>query len=222
MDFERVEARGLVKMYGPTRALSGVDLDLESGRVTVVEGPNGSGKSTLMALLSLLSRPTRGTLRFGPHDAESHPEALRRHIGVLSHASMLYPDLTGIEGLRFTARLHGVPAADATLAQLRARFDIGAFGDRPTRTYSRGQLQRVAIARALVHRPRLLLLDEPSTGLDAASVDRLVAAVREEKARGAIVALVTHDAALSSCLADATVTLARGRVVTPSGTEVRA
>jgi heme exporter protein A len=212
LDFDRVEAKGLVKTYGPTRALAGVDVALEAGRVTVIEGPNGSGKSTLLAILSLLARPTRGRVLFGTHDAIARAGELRGAIGVLAHAAMVYPDLTGVESLDLAARLYDVGDRGARIAELRERFEIGAFGERATRTCSRGQLQRIALARALVHRPRLLLLDEPSTGLDAASVERLVAAVEAERERGAIVGLVTHDPALADALADRRVALSRGRV----------
>jgi len=197
-------------MYGPTRALSGVDLELGAGLVTVIEGPNGAGKSTLLEILSLLSRPTRGTLRFGKHDAWRERQQLRGTLGVLAHAAMLYPDLTGRENLALFARMYGI--AERRIGELGERFEATGFWDRPTRTYSRGQLQRVALARALLHEPRLILLDEPSTGLDVRATERLVEAVVVERARGAIVVLVTHDLPLSERLADRRVRLLRGRL----------
>jgi heme exporter protein A len=211
MDYERIEARGLTKTWGATRALGGLDLELRAGRCTAIEGPNGAGKSTLVGILSLLVRPTRGTLRFGEHDALSDPERLRGTIGVLAHAPMVYPDLTGTESLELAAALSGVPGAGARIRTLRERFEIGAFADRPTRTCSRGQLQRIALARALLPEPRLLLLDEPSTGLDARATERLVEAVAAETKRGAIVVLVTHDQALADRCAEDRVALDRGR-----------
>lgn len=212
LDFSTVEARNLVKLFGPTRALSGIDLSLEAGVVTVIEGPNGAGKSTLLDILSLLARPTRGTLRFGKYDAWHERKALRGKLGVLAHAAMLYPDLSGRENLKLFARMYGV--SEARIGAFGERFDATGFWDRPVRTYSRGQLQRVALARALLHEPRLILLDEPSTGLDVRANEQLIAAVRAERARGAIVALVTHDTALASALADRRVALSRGRIAT--------
>ena len=211
LDYERIEARGLSKTWGSTRALAGLDLRLDAGRCTAIEGSNGAGKSTLVGILSLLVRPTRGTLRFGAHDALAEAEALRGTIGVLAHAAMVYPDLTGLESLELAAALAGVGGARERIAALRERFEIGSFGERPTRTCSRGQLQRIALARALVGEPRLLLLDEPSTGLDARATARLVEAVRAEARRGAIVVLVTHDDELAGRCADERVRLERGR-----------
>ncbi|HEY8432020.1 MAG TPA: ABC transporter ATP-binding protein [Sandaracinaceae bacterium] len=219
-DFTTVRARGLVKVYGPTRALVGVDATFEAGRVTAVEGPNGSGKSTLLALLAQLMRPTRGEIRYG--DRTRGGSELRARIGVLAHAPMIYPDLTGLENLRLYARLHELEDPEARVRSLVERFEIGRWGGRPARTYSRGQLQRIALARALVHSPRLLLLDEPSTGLDASAVARLERAVEEERARGAIVVLVTHDAALAERLAQQRIRLERGKVVEVSPAEARA
>ncbi len=209
--FDSVEIRGLTKVYGPTRALSGVNALFPGGKITSVEGPNGSGKSTLLALLGLIAKPTRGSILFGTKDAARSP-SLRRHIGVLAHAAMIYPDLNAFENLALFAGLHGLPAAPA-LERERERFGLGAWAGRPSRTYSRGQLQRVALARALLHQPTLLLLDEPSTGLDASSVERLVGAVEAERARGTVIVLVTHDAVLSERLADSRLRLAQGRVV---------
>jgi len=209
VDFERVEARGLVKMYGSTRALAGVTAAFEPSCVTVVEGPNGSGKTTLLGVLSTLVRPTRGEVRYGEHVSAA---AARGRIGLLAHAAMVYPDLSGRENLMLFARLSSVIDERRRISELVERFEIGAWLDRPARTYSRGQLQRVALARAVVHAPRLLLLDEPSTGLDARSVERLVTVVEEERARGTIVVLVTHDAAFADRLADRRVRLERGRV----------
>jgi heme ABC exporter ATP-binding subunit CcmA len=225
LEFDRVEAKGLVKVFGATRALAGVDLHLSAGRITALEGHNGSGKSTLLQLLALLARPTRGEIRFGRYDARTTP-ALRARIGMLAHSAMVYPDLTAHENLALCAELYGISTRDHDVLALTERFGLGSWAQRPARTYSRGQLQRLSLARAVLHKPQLLLLDEPSTGLDVGSVERLVTAIQAERARGAIVVLVTHDRVLSERLADTRIELRQGRlapVASPSASaEVKA
>lgn len=210
MDFQYVQALGLVKLFGATRALSGVDLRLEAGKVTVIQGHNGSGKSTLLSILAGLALPDDGEVRYGKINARRRAEALRGKIGVLAHSPMVYPDLSGRENLRFFAGLYGAPLE--RVESLCERFEIGRFADRPVRTYSRGQLQRIALARAVLHSPRLLLLDEPSTGLDIRGVERLEQAIGEERERGAILVLVTHDREFAKRTGDVHITLERGRV----------
>ncbi len=210
-DFQEVSVRGVVKLFGATRALAGVDARFVAGAVTVIEGPNGSGKSTLLSVLSLLTRPTRGEVRFGDRVAQDSAE-LRARIGLVGHAGLVYPDLNASENLTLFASLYGVDGVAARIADLRERFGLGDWAERPARTYSRGQLQRLSLARALMHRPRLLLLDEPSTGLDHTSTDRLADAIQHEVKAGAIAVLVTHDPVFAARLANHTVRLERGRV----------
>jgi heme exporter protein A len=211
LDFDRIEARGLVKLFGATPALAGVDLNLQAGSVTSVEGPNGAGKTTLLSILALLARPTSGQLHFGKYDVRRRP-ALRGSIGLLGHTAMVYPELSGSENLALFAGLYGRSWGEGELAAARERFALGDWVDRPVATYSRGQLQRLALARALGHEPRLLLLDEPSTGLDARATERLRDTIRSERERGAIVLLVTHDAALAEAVADHRLHLKGGRL----------
>jgi heme exporter protein A len=206
----RVELRSVTKTYGPVRALVGVSVRFESGRPSLIVGPNGSGKSTLLALVGALAKPTAGEVDFGVLGRTR--SEVRSTLGWVGHESLCYGELSGRENVELAARLHGLDPKEA-MARAIARFDLGAFAERPVRTYSRGQRQRVALARALVHSPRLLLLDEPSTGLDAASTARLLDVVRQEVARGAVVVVVTHDPALSTALGGSRVELDRGRVV---------
>ena len=214
LEFRTVKARGLTKLYGATRALGGVDVEIHAGEVTCLLGPNGSGKSTLVQILSLLAKPTRGEVLFGNVACTSSTRAnLAASIGVVAHASMVYPDLTGIENLAFFAALRGHPHDKTAIDALCARFELGAFTSRQARTYSRGQLQRIALACALLHRPQFVLLDEPSTGLDAAATSRLEAIVHEEKSRGAIVLVVTHDTAFADAVGTKRIRLERGRVL---------
>lgn len=212
LDFEEVSVTDLAKSYGPTLALAGVSLRFEAGTTTVVRGANGSGKSTLLWLLATLARPTRGEIRYGRYTAADGDD-LRRSIGFVAHQLQLYPGLSGHENLVLAAKLQSIPYSEKRAGDLRDALALGDYWDRPMRTYSRGQAQRVAVARALLHEPRLLLMDEPGTGLDAESTAELVALVEQEKRRGAIVVVVTHEAELSRMVADRVLYMERGRIV---------
>jgi heme exporter protein A len=206
----RVELRSVTKTFGPVRALAGVSAEFRGGRVSVVRGANGSGKSTLLAIIGTLARPTSGAVDHG--SLGSRRDAVRARLGWLGHDSLCYAELSGRENIELAARLYGCDPVE-TFARAAERFDLAGFAERPLRTYSRGQRQRVALARALVHAPALLLLDEPTTGLDALSVERLTRVVREEASTGSIVVVVTHDAAFAEAVRDDDVMLERGRVV---------
>ena len=205
----RIQLRNVTKTYGAVRALLGVTATFEAGVVSMVLGANGSGKSTLLGILGTLTRPTSGKVDHG--DLGRTREAVRGVLGWVGHDSLCYADLTGRENIELAARLHGL-AAGAAFEAARARFELGAFAERPFRTYSRGQRQKVALARALVHAPRLLLLDEPTTGLDAKSVATLGDVVREEAGKGNIVIVVTHDDVFARSVGETSIVLERGKV----------
>ena len=209
-----VETRGLVKRYGPLAALDGVDLRLEPGETVALLGANGAGKSTLLRLLATLTRPSAGTLRlFGRPVESTTASLLRRRLGFLSHHTFLYEHLTGLENLVFYARLYGLPdpAGAARAALLQAR--LAERQDDRVATYSRGMQQRLALARVFLHDPEILLLDEPTTGLDRESSARLEERLRSERGAGRACLLATHDAPLAGRLATRVVVLRSGRVV---------
>lgn len=212
LDFDEVAVTGLTKSYGATLALAGVNLHLERGTVTAVLGANGSGKSTLLWLLALLARPTRGEIRYGNYGAE-HAAEIRGRIGFVAHQLQLYPGLSGLENLKLSSELHGVSASADRIASLDQSLSLSEYWTRPLRTYSRGQAQRVAIARALLSSPALLLMDEPSTGLDERSTEVLVDLVAQQRDTGAIVVLVSHEVAFAERVADRVIRMERGRVV---------
>jgi heme ABC exporter ATP-binding subunit CcmA len=211
-----VRLENVSKTFGPVRALMGVSWQLEEGNVSVVRGPNGSGKSTLLAILATLIKPTSGRVDHG-NLGRTRAE-VRRGVGWVGHESLCYPDLTGRENVELAARLHD---CDGRVAFARAaeRFDLEGFAGRAVRTYSRGQKQRIALARALVHQPRLLLLDEPTTGLDASGRARLSGVVREELAGGTTVVVVTHDVEFAQDLGGQVTILERGRLQDPAEVE---
>lgn len=211
LEFDEVAVAGLTKAYGSTLAVSGVDLHLRRGTVTAVLGANGSGKSTLLWLLALLARPTRGEVRFGGYGRE-HAAEIRGQIGFVAHQLQLYPGLSGLENLRLSSELYRVSSAEARIGALDESLSLSEYWARPLRTYSRGQAQRIAIARALLHTPTLLLMDEPSTGLDERSTDVLARLIAQEKQAGAIVVIVSHELAFAERVADRVVRMKRGRI----------
>jgi heme exporter protein A len=206
-----LEVRGLQRSFGRVRILRGVDLSLRPGEALAVVGPNGAGKTTLLRLLAGLMKPSAGQIRVLSQPLERGSADTRRAIGLLSHQSLLYDDLTLLENLAFTARLYGLERPRERAAAALDEAGLGARAAELPRRLSRGLLQRAAIARALLHGPRLLLLDEPFTGLDAHASDRLRADLRERLAQGLGMVLVTHHLAEVWQLASRVAVLVDGR-----------
>ncbi|HET9725453.1 MAG TPA: heme ABC exporter ATP-binding protein CcmA [Gemmatimonadales bacterium] len=206
-------ARGLRRSFGRVRVLHDVSLSLLPGEVLAVAGPNGAGKSTLLRVLAGLMRPTAGEVRVLGRPLSDDAAESRRAIGLLSHQSLLYDDLTVLENLTFAARLYGLAEpVEAAREALEAAGLATRAGDSPRRL-SRGLLQRAAIARALLHRPRVLLLDEPFTALDTASADRLRATLAARRDEGLGLVIVTHHLAEVWELATRVAVLVEGRWV---------
>ncbi|MEM9691561.1 MAG: ABC transporter ATP-binding protein [Myxococcota bacterium] len=198
----------LVKTYGATAALRGVSGRVPAGSLTLVEGANGSGKSTLLRILGTVVKPTSGSVSYEGFGTDRF--AVRAHLGWVSHDPLAYGDLTGRQNVEFAAAGHGLDVVEAW-DRCRERFQLGRFSERPLRTNSRGQKQRVALARALVHEPSLVLLDEPTTGLDTSGIDRLMGVVEDECQGGAALVVVTHEASTFASLAEQRISLHRGR-----------
>ncbi|MHB0928073.1 MAG: heme ABC exporter ATP-binding protein CcmA, partial [Candidatus Nanopelagicales bacterium] len=192
----RIVLDAIEKDFGRQRALRRISLSIEQGEYVALIGANGAGKSTLLRTVAGLSRPTSGSVRIADVDLQRAGPGLRRRIGFVSHASLLYPELTGRENLKFQARLFGVADADSMIAQLGELLDLAAILDRPAGELSRGNLQRLSIARALLHAPRVLLLDEPFSGLDETTASRLQLLLQRLVDAGHTVVLSTHDRAI--------------------------
>lgn len=188
-------ATDLSKFYGLRPVLRNVSLAVAQGEFVAILGPNGAGKTTLLRVLATLVRPDAGKLSIGGADVVQHPQQARAQIGMVSHQALVYPDLTAFENLTFYARMYGVGRKDeqALVTEVLERVDLLRRAREPVRTFSRGMLQRLAIGRATLHDPTLLLLDEPYTGLDQASANRLNALLRELAVAGRAVIMTTHE-----------------------------
>jgi heme exporter protein A len=210
-DFDLVTAENISRNFGRRRALTRVTLECRAGEIVGLFGPNGAGKSTLLGILSTLSRPSSGEVRYGGRTAGEIGEPLRGRIGVLGHDLFLYADLTARENLRFFGRLYGVPNLEACISQALGQARLEARADDRASVFSRGLRQRLALERALLHQPRLVLLDEPFTGLDDESTTLLIDRLKTLRAQGAIVVMATHDFDSADAVVDRAWCLVNGR-----------
>jgi heme exporter protein A len=205
-----VEASGLTRAFGSRRAVDMVSFTLHAGDCLALFGPNGAGKTTLLRLLAGLLAPSAGSCRVGGVSLRDG-RAARALVGLVSHASMLYGALTARENVEFTARLYGLRDARTAAARALAAMRVVDRADTPVRALSRGLQQRVSVARAIVHEPRVLLCDEPYTGLDELGAAALTAALHERRASGAALLLVTHNLGEGLALATHAAIMRRGR-----------
>ena len=210
-----IEAVGLRKRFGKTTALDGLDLTAEPGQVLAVLGPNGAGKTTFVRTVATLLRPDAGELRVAGYDARRQPGAVRRSIGLAGQHAAVEPAMTGRENLELVARLFGRDARSARAAATRVLAQLGLteVADRLVRTYSGGMRRRLDLGASLVGAPRLLLLDEPTTGLDPRSRLELWDAIRELVGQGTDVLLTTQYLDEADRLADRIVIMDRGKAI---------
>ena len=208
-----LEAEGLSRHFGALPAIDGLDLRIDRGESVLLLGPNGAGKSTLLRMLATLLQPSGGALRWFGSDSRRSRADLRRRIGVLSHQTFLYDHLSVLENLAFYAGLYDPSPEPKSLRE--ALREVGLLGRSADAVgiLSRGLQQRLGIARALLHRPELLLLDEPFTGLDRQGTDVLQMILRARLRQGATCVLATHEFSAALPLVSRVVVLLAGRVV---------
>lgn len=207
-----IETKKLTKVFGDRKALDKVSIEVPEGAFLSIFGPNGAGKTTLVRTLATLSRATSGTALVAGFDAKEEPDKVREHIGLISHNPMLYPDLTAMENLMFTAQLYGVVNAEERVRELLRAVELDHRRFDVARTFSRGMTQRLSIARALMNDPDVVFLDEPYAGLDPHAVeifDGLIEQLRD----GRTFIMVSHDLQKGFDVCTHALVLARGRVV---------
>lgn len=207
-----IETKKLTKVFGDRKALDKVSIEVPEGAFLSIFGPNGAGKTTLVRTLATLSRATSGTALVAGFDAKEEPDKVREHIGLISHNPMLYPDLTAMENLMFTAQLYGMVNAEERVRELLRAVELDHRRFDVVRTFSRGMTQRLSIARALMNDPDVVFLDEPYAGLDPHAVeifDGLIEQLRD----GRTFIMVSHDLQKGFDVCTHALVLARGRVV---------
>jgi heme exporter protein A len=191
-DFRPLIVTDVARHYGRRKALAQISFTCDAGEIVGLLGPNGAGKSTLLNILATVQSPSRGTVQYGNRTINDGA-AVRAQIGMLGHDLFLYPELTAYENLTFFAHLYGVKDVPATVKSSLERAGLWERAHDLVSGFSRGMRQRVALERALLHDPRLILLDEPFTGLDQASIAALVKRLQERQQAGCMIILATHD-----------------------------
>jgi ABC-type multidrug transport system ATPase subunit len=221
VDFDQVSLVDVTRHFGRRRAVTRISFSARCGDIIGLLGPNGAGKSTLIGMLATLLAPTSGTILYGGRDARVLGGDLRSRIGLLAHDLFLYPELSARQNLVFFARLygldprHGVEALEAAGLADRGNDEVAGF--------SRGMRQRLGLERALLHQPRLVLLDEPFTGLDDHAVGIVSARLAALAGLGAIIVLATHDLDVADGLVTRVAVIRDGRLICdePGGTDLR-
>lgn len=214
-----VESQGLTKTFGATPVLREVELRLFAGTAAMIIGGNGAGKSTLLRIFAGLSQPSAGQVLIFGNDSRSLSARYRRRIGMLTHQSWLYPNLSARENLEFYAQLYGLADPAGIAAKWIEQIGLRASAGEMVRGFSRGMEQRLSLARAMINAPELLLLDEPFAALDADGVGRATGLIRAQIERGCAV-LITAHAVLDLGIEAERYQIVRGRV-TPYQDESR-
>jgi heme exporter protein A len=207
-----VETVGLAKSFGNYKALRGIDLVVRAGATLAVFGPNGAGKTTLIKMLAAIMRPTSGRILIDGLELGDNAELLRARLGLVAHQSYLYGGLSAQENLEFYGRMYGVPDRSKRISEVLEL--VGMNGRRHDRlsTFSRGMQQRMALARALLHKPSVLLLDEPETGLDQQALGSMWDIIRSEGAGKRTVIFTSHSFERALGVCDDVIILERGRI----------
>ncbi len=207
-----IEARDITKSYGPHTVLKGVGIKVPAGESLVILGPNGAGKTTLIKVLATIMKPTSGELYIAGRDPRKSPEEVRRRLGVVAHDVFFYYNLTARENLEFYSRLYNVSDAAERIPEVVEMVGMTARLNDRVGIFSRGMQQRLSIARALLHRPEIMLLDEPDTGLDQQALATLWRVMKGLDAERRTVIATTHSLERAFDLADRFVILRGGTV----------
>jgi ABC-2 type transport system ATP-binding protein len=210
-----IEVQGLAKRFDDVQAIAGVDFDVRVGELFGFLGPNGAGKTTTINMITGLARPDAGSIRIGGIDCSDRPRAAQHLVGVVPDESNLYPELTGFDNLCFCAALYGMGKAErqASARELLDAFDLTKAADRKFGVYSKGMKRKLTIAAGIIHKPGILFLDEPTTGIDVASARQLRQLIADLHRAGTTILLTTHYIEEAERLCDRIAFIVSGRIV---------
>ena len=206
-------AQGVTKSFGNIQALRGVDLKIKKGEFVTVFGPNGAGKTTLIKLLATLTKPTSGKVIIANHDIKKEPDKVRALIGVISHDPYLYGNLSALENIGFFASLYGISQPKEKAIQVIKQVGLESRMHDLVRTFSRGMQQRLAVARAIVHGPKILLLDEPYTGLDQHGAKIFGELLKWLKRENRTIVMTTHNLTEGLEISDRVAIIDGGKII---------
>ncbi|MDR7075094.1 heme exporter protein A [Neobacillus niacini] len=207
-----IEIKKLTKQADNKLILRGVDLSIKQGETVAILGPNGAGKSTLLKVIATLIKPTSGLVKINGLDLKKEHIEVKKLFGYLPHSSLLYDHYTPLENLIFFGNLYGVKDVENIARQLVKEVGLSFFINEPVKNFSRGMIQRIAIARAIIHDPKIMLLDEPHTGLDQGAINILNNVVLSMKEKGCTTLMVTHDFKQAAEICDRIIILKNGKI----------
>ena len=207
-----IEINKLTKQADNKLILRGVDLSIKQGETVAILGPNGAGKSTLLKVLATLIKPTSGDIKINGLDVKKDHIEVKKLFGYLPHSSLLYDHYTPLENLVFFGELYGVKDVENKARELVKEVDLSFFINEPVKNFSRGMIQRIAIARAIIHEPKIMLLDEPHTGLDQGAISILNNVVLSMKDKGCTTLMVTHDFKQAAEICDRIIIIKNGKI----------
>jgi len=214
-----IEARRVLKRFGPKTVLQGVDFKVEEGEFVALLGPNGSGKTTFLRILASLSRVDMGVVKIAGYLLPEQASAVRSQLGFVSHQPLLYGDLTAQENLQFYGRMYNLQDIDSRASEVLKLVGLYYRRDDLVRTYSRGMQQRLAIGRSVLHQPQVMLFDEPHTGLDQDAGAMLDEVLQNVASEGRTVVMTSHDLARAAGLASRFDVLSGGKIVASGAKE---
>jgi heme exporter protein A len=207
-----IEIKKLTKQADNKLILRGIDLSITQGETVAILGPNGAGKSTLLKVLATLIKPTSGLVKINGLDLKKDHLEVKKMFGYLPHSSLLYDHYTPLENLVFFGNLYGVKDVENRARNLVNEVGLSFFINEPVKNFSRGMIQRIAIARAIIHEPKIMLLDEPHTGLDQGAITILNNVVLSMKEKGCTTLMVTHDFKQAAAICDRIIIMKNGKI----------